>query len=278
MNPPKLLSPELFLELDKFRNVVFREDIHKYYIDGEECPISTTGLIGKYHEEFDSDYWAETKAQEYAQRNSHVTAEDVSRIWKFMNLHAITEGSCLHNFAELRNNGKILPYPEKHIRDIFGYDPLRSSYQMMEEQYRKFHADITGKLVPIRSELVIGDPEWLIGGMIDQLYWNVKDKEFQIWDWKTNSDLELTSKYKMNDPIGMVPDCAYFHYQLQLSIYKLIVERNTNIRIGKMYIVWFNEKNPTYKILPIKYRHQQVVDMINDWLTEIKQHHGKDGI
>ena len=39
-------------------------------------------------------------------------------------------------------------------------------------------------------------------------------------------------------------------YSLQLSLYKYIIEKNTNLKLGDSYIVWFNEKNETYK--PIK--------------------------
>lgn len=263
----KEISPQLFVELDKFRNVQFRDDIHKYYIDGIECPISVTGLIGKYHESFYAEYWSDRKAKEYG-----VDRETVLRVWKYLNDLGITEGSCLHNFAELYNNNKILPYPEKHVREVFGgIDPIRSTYLLMEQQFRKFHADTTNKLIPIKSELVVGDREWMIGGMIDQLYWNPKAKEYQIWDWKTNGVLDMSSQYPMLDPIEYLADCNYIHYCIQLSLYKLILEKNTNIKIGSMYVVWFNERNPNYVIIPMKDFRKECLLIVNDYLKSRAQ-------
>jgi len=254
-----VFSPEFFIELDRFRNVMFREDIHKYFIDGVQCPLSTTGLIGKFYEHFNEEYWSEKKAEDYC-----VDRESVLRVWKYLNKHAITEGKTLHSFAELMMNSKIYAYPETDIREQFeGIDPIRSSYLMMQEQFTRFHRDIKGKLIPIKSELVIGDPEWMLGGMIDQIFWNTTAKEIQIWDWKTNTKLERQSDRKMLYPIDYVPDCNLYHYYLQLTIYKYIIERNTRIKIGKMYIVWFNERNADYQIIPIVELREEVQKMID---------------
>ena len=47
----------------------------------------------------------------------------------------------------------------------------------------------------------------------------------------------------------MLDVCELNTYSLQLSFYKLIVERNTELELGDNYIVWFNENNETYKIM-----------------------------
>ena len=47
----------------------------------------------------------------------------------------------------------------------------------------------------------------------------------------------------------MLDDCEYEIYSLQLNIYKKIVERNTNLKLGDSYLVWFNEENPNYEII-----------------------------
>jgi hypothetical protein len=47
----------------------------------------------------------------------------------------------------------------------------------------------------------------------------------------------------------MLDDCEYETYSLQLNIYRKIVERNTNLKLGDSYLVWFNEENPNYEII-----------------------------
>lgn len=257
------LDPQIFIELNKFRHVLFRERDHKYFINGQQAHISTTGLIHRYSSHFAKEHWAQKKATEYG-----VTRDEVVEAWDYMNLHAVTEGSILHDFNEALMGNKLKGYPEDKIREIFrGADAIRSSYMMMQEQAIQFHKDISGKLIPVRSELVIGDSEWMLGGMVDQLFWNEKDQEFQIWDWKTNTDLKTSSQYQMADPIEHLPDCELVHYYLQLTIYKRLIERNTNLKIGKMFIVWFNENNPSYKIYPVKNVEEEVTLIINDWLS-----------
>lgn len=261
MQIPKGLAgnnTDVFMELQKFRHVRFREDIHKYTINGVQCPISTTGLISKFHEKFNEDYWADRKALEYG-----LTSEHVKNCWKYINKHAIAEGRTFHNFAEYWMNGKELPYPEREIRMEFdGVDPIRGSHLMMREQFIQFHKDIVGKLLPIVSEFVMGDQEFMLGGMLDQLFWSHTKQEFQIWDWKTNGKMEMHSNNCMYDPISHIPDSNYWHYCLQLSIYKYMIEKWTNLKIGNMFIVWFNEKNESYQIIQVKPLMKEVQDML----------------
>jgi hypothetical protein len=41
-------------------------------------------------------------------------------------------------------------------------------------------------------------------------------------------------------PFNDLPDCNYIHYCLQLSFYKFIIERNSDIKISKLRIVHFD--------------------------------------
>ena len=45
-----------------------------------------------------------------------------------------------------------------------------------------------------------------------------------------------------------------------------MLERNTNIKIGDMYIVWFNERNANYTIIKIRNLEKEVNMMVNDYL------------
>ena len=54
---------------------------------------------------------------------------------------------------------------------------------------------------------------------------------------------------KMKDCLWMLDECEFNTYSLQLSIYKKIIERNTNLKIGSCHLVWFNEENDNYKVI-----------------------------
>ena len=54
---------EIYEELEKFDHIKYNDGPHIYHINGKQT-ISVTGLIGKFHEEFEEDKWAEYKAVE----------------------------------------------------------------------------------------------------------------------------------------------------------------------------------------------------------------------
>jgi ATP-dependent exoDNAse (exonuclease V) beta subunit len=89
--------------------------------------------------------------------------------------------------------------------------------------------------------------------MIDQLFYNVKAKEFQIWDYKTNKAITTKNDYKkrMLNELWHLDECEFNTYSLQLGLYKKIIEENTNIKIGSSYICWVNEVNDTYKPMKV---------------------------
>ena len=118
------------------------------------------------------------------------------------------------------------------------------------EMFKKFYDDSHGKLLPVRAEVVVGDEEWGVTGMIDQLFLNEKSGNIEIWDWKTNKAMKKHNKWQQfKKPISNLDVCELNTYSLQLSFYRLIVERNTNLNLGDSYIVWFNENNETYKVI-----------------------------
>jgi ATP-dependent exoDNAse (exonuclease V) beta subunit len=107
--------------------------------------------------------------------------------------------------------------------------------------------------------MIVGDEDLLLCGMIDQLFYNVKANELQIWDYKTNKEINTYSKYKnkMTNGLNHLQECEYNTYSLQLGIYKKIIEKNTNLKLGNSYICWINEQNDTYKTF-------KMADMVNE--------------
>ena len=126
----------------------------------------------------------------------------------------------------------------------------------------QFITDIRGRMISIASELVIGDLEYNLGGMIDQVFYNKKSGKIELWDWKTNEKIDSDSRYTFNAPISHVPSSKLEEYSLQLSLYKHIIEKNTNLEIGDCYLTWFNENNQSYKVFKCHDYSKEVIDMI----------------
>lgn len=222
---------ELILELNKFNGIVFNELAHSYHYNGVKC-TSVTQLISNYKKKFET----EIIASKYALKNG-LSIDEVLTDWDLKRDTANARGTELHKYAELKFACKEYDVSEEQLSTDLK-SKIDSFYEMSK-----------GRLIPVASELIVGDSDKSLCGMIDQIFYNVKAKEFQIWDYKTNKEINTHSKYKnrMINGLEHLQECEFNTYSLQLAIYKRIIERNTNIRLGSSYICWINECNETYK-------------------------------
>ncbi len=227
---------DIFKALTAFSTIEFDEENHIYYHSNrkERFQSSVTEKIGQYKEEFDTEKWSVKKAQERG-----ITPEEVVEEWKNSSERANHRGSEFHRYAEYRINNKI------YNCDIS---------EKLKEQFHKFYSDSAKNLVPIKSELVIGDIDLSIAGTIDQLYWSHKKNGLVIFDWKTNKKFTNYSRFKKNllGPLKDLEDTHINVYSLQLNIYKYIFEKVTGLEIKDLFIVWFNENNSDYIVYRCK--------------------------
>jgi len=247
-----------------FNDITFHDEPHKYYVGGKEL-ISVTTIIHRYQEEFQEDYWSNYKANEYT-----LSQREVLRAWEFINKKGTIKGSAIHDYAENLFQNKVFPYPKQLILDEFGFDPVLLEYNITKKHVDKFYSDVHDKLIPVRTEMVVYDPESLIGGMLDILFYNIKTGEFQIWDWKTNKkfEMEMKSRHFQGD-LFMLEDSDLEIYSLQLAMYKLIIEKMTGIRLGQSYVVWFSHNNDNYKIIKCLDREYYAKKIMVDRITEL---------
>tara|TARA_R110002020_G_scaffold124120_10_gene281012 strand:+ start:1742 stop:2512 length:771 start_codon:yes stop_codon:yes gene_type:complete len=238
---------DISVELSVFNNIKYYDEPHEYYIDGQKM-TSATRLIGKFKQEFDSDYWSKKKADE---RN--ITQEEILAEWKYKSDYSCEKGTLFHEYAENYLNNKVFPYPKDKVIKVLGNNDVKKDFDKVVELFHKFYEESYGKLIPIKSEVIVGDEELGICGMVDQLFWNNKSEELQIWDWKTNKKIKRNNRWQQfKEPISHLDVCEFNTYSLQLSLYRYLIEKNTNLELGDSYIVWFNEKNDKYE--PIKCR------------------------
>lgn len=235
----------ILLELyHSFKDVTFFDEPHKYYVGNDEL-ISVTTLIHKYQEEFDEAYWSDFKANQYG-----VPQWKIKRAWDFINKKGTMKGSIIHDYAENILLNKVFKYPQQDIITEFGFDPILPEYEITKRHVNNFIRVSKGKLIPIKTELVMYDEESKVAGMTDLLFYNVRENELQIWDHKTNKQLtrENSNNYLI-EPLSTLQNCDLEIYSLQMSLYKRIIERNTSLKLGKSYIVWYSHNNPDFEII-----------------------------
>lgn len=244
---------DIFKELNRFNDVVFTEQGHTYTVGGKKA-TSVTTFIGQFKKPFERDFWAARSAQK-----ENVQLQDILDKWDSISLRACNKGSKFHAFAENYINNKILS------NTIYDFDIDMEAYNKIESHFLNFYEESKENLIPIRSELCVGSSKLGICGMVDQLYYSNTLEGLVIFDWKTNKKMSYKSKYQntMLDPISHLPECEFSTYSLQLSLYKYIIELETSLEIKDCFIVWFNEKNDTYKLIKCADYRKEIINMLN---------------
>ena len=164
-------------------------------------------------------------------------------------------------------NNKSFPYDPSVAVNTFGLDIIKEKYDKCESLFKKFWADSNPNLIPVKMELVVGDNDYKIAGMVDCLFYNKKSEKLEIWDYKTNKEIKTSNAYgnKYLKPISHLDECEINTYSLQLGLYKHIIEKNTNLKIGDCYLIWINENSDNYKIYKCKDLHAELKLMIEHY-------------
>lgn len=246
-----------------FNDVIYYDEPHKYYVDNKEF-ISVTTLIHKYQEPFNVDYWAKIKAEEYG-----IPEYKIKRAWDFINKKGTMKGSIIHDYGENKLLNKVFKYPKNEIINEFGFDPIFIEYEKTKKLVDDFINVSRNKLIPLKTELVVRDIESMVAGMADLLFYNVRDKEIQIWDWKTNKALSKISDRYLNGILNTLDDSDLEIYSLQLETYKYIIEKNTGLKLGKSFLIWVSHRNDKFEIIETKNRRYFVEQMLQERVNEL---------
>ena len=258
---------DFFEKTSVFDNIAFDDDWHSYTLNGTKT-ISVTKVTGSVTPPFIEKKvaWNTAKKMNDEANKVVITPDDLLLQWKRNNLISRAKGSAVHKYIETTLANKVQPYPRDivnkeiakdfkqfpRLRELVVGDPVKPLYDRITPMVDKFVNDIRGKMHRVRSELVIGSPKYMVCGMIDQMFYNVKSGGFEIWDWKTNSEFDTESKFNLEPPCGHLDKCKLTEYSLQLHCYKHIFEEETGIPIKNLYLCWFSEREPTYRIFKCK--------------------------
>lgn len=159
----------------------------------------------------------------------------VSEMWDIKAKYKSAKGSDIHMYINAHEKG--VPYE------------IVSNSKQEIEYYHNFKRD--SGLKTVASELIIGDENWGLAGTLDNVSLTKKENHVII-DWKTNDDLMERKKYKKFEfPFDNMYIDKLNEYKLQLNLYKFMLEKNTDVEITKLFIVWLNSRNKNYVIVPV---------------------------
>jgi ATP-dependent exoDNAse (exonuclease V) beta subunit len=202
----------------------FDEQNHRYHVNGIELSGVTT-YISKFKNKFDID----SVAEKFAKKHGLDKLELIKK-WNEEGKASIKNGTSVHFVFE----NYIL-----HDKIIF------NGITDKEWIASKFIDDVfkSEKLIPVHAEYLIYDEELGLASMIDCIAKNNKNEYF-ILDWKTNKKIDKNSYGKyMLPPYSKYPDSSFYHYSLQLSLYRKMLK---DFDIKDCYIVHISDTDYSF--------------------------------
>jgi len=261
---------EKLKSLRVFDRIVYLDKGHTYKIDGQpSAKVSVTGLVGSVKEKFEEDKWAAIKGKEMG-----CTPEEMKLVWKKNNQMATYQGSTLHNYIDNFYQNKVIPYNRVLAESILGitlHEMMQKNLKVLIKQFNNFFNATKDSILPIKNEFVIGDlTDTRVCGMLDMLAYNTDTDTFEIYDFKTNKRFNEISEYekKLLSPVEHLDECEFSTYSLQLSFYKMFIEKYTNVKVGDIKVVWFSISNDDYKIINLKFMPDECTAIIKNFLTD----------
>ena len=118
--------------------------------------------------------------------------------------------------------------------------------------------------IDVFSEVIIYSTELSIAGTVDILAKNNDTGAYELIDWKTSKKIETVSfgnKMGTHEATKHIMDCNFYHYSVQLSLYRYILEEYYNIKINNQLIAHI--RNDGVNALVAPYMKNEIREMLN---------------
>jgi hypothetical protein len=98
------------------------------------------------------------------------------------------------------------------------------------------------------------------------------DGTLAIYDWKRSKEIKYENKFQSClEPIHHLPDTNYWHYSLQLNIYRRILELFYDVKVSELALVILHPNNRSFKIIQLNIMEDEVNAMFEHRLQQIKE-------
>lgn len=218
--------------------ISFDEANHKYTVEGVNLQ-SVTNIVENCFPKFDAQLHAKSTAAKMG-----MTEEEVIAMWERKGKESRELGTAMHQKIESYYQGKES-----------GEDDAFRLFKVFAEKV---------KLEPYRTEWAVYDTDYNIAGTID--FVDYQNGQFTIYDWKRSDKIIANgmpvkvSKYQEKGlyPLEHLENCAYYHYALQLSLYKFILEKNYDIKVSDLRLGIFHPSYDKPYVLKMPYLENEV--------------------
>lgn len=241
--------------------ITFEEGPHIYTVCGERGTYtSVTTWNHKHFSHFDADGIVDKllkgkKMSDPSYKYYRMTREQILADWDKNRDTAAAAGTKMHYDIECFYNGL----------DVTN-DSLEYSY------FQNFVKDFP-ELKPYRTEWMVYYEELKISGSIDMIFEN-PDGTLQIYDWKRCQEIKHEDpfgKYATTACISHLPDTNFWHYALQLNMYKTILEHKYGKKVTDLYLICLHPENvyKNYQRIKVPNLEKEMTDLLKLRLCQV---------
>lgn len=261
--------------------IQFEEESHTYTIDGTRKGwTSCTGFLHHFFGQFDPDAviakmmaspnWATSKYY-------GMTAEAIKKQWADKGTASSVAGTRMHLDIEHFYNTNAASM-EEALATMTGNDawtPAAGAEWDYFMDYQRNYVEKAG-FKPFRTEWLVFDEEHKVAGSIDMVYLK-PDGTLAIYDWKRVEELKVENKFQSGlGPVAHLPDTNYWHYSLQLNVYRYILEKHYGFRVSELALVVLHPANQSWRVAKLNMLDDEVTGMMAARATAL-QVPGNDG-
>ena len=235
-------------ERDKY--IHFREEGHIYNVKGSTDYTSVTTIVKKLFDVFNPDRVIDTmmKSPKWVDNKYYgMEKNEIKELWKKSGVQAAEEGTKMHSMFENYYNGLEV-----------------ENETNVEYSYFKNFVNDHNMLIPYRTEWTIWDEEKKLTGSIDMVFIN-DDKTLSIYDWKRSKSIDKIpkfNKFSKLEKINHIPDTNYWHYCIQLNLYKYILEKNYGFKVKELFLVQIHPDINNYKKIKVPFLDDEIKNIL----------------
>ena len=250
------IAPTYLAELNRHPRdefITFDEGPHIYTVHGKTGYTSVTTWNHHHFAKFDADAIINSmvrgkKMKDPTYKYYGMTKNQIKADWDANRDCAASAGTNMHYDIECFYNGMTI-----------ANDSIEYRY------FQNFVKDFPD-LKPFRTEWTVFYEEYKISGSIDMVFENA-DGDLLIYDWKRCKEIAYDSNFgksAITPCIKHFPDTNFWHYALQLNMYKTILEHNYGKKVVGLFLVCLHPDNPgkNYDRIMVPFLEKEMADLL----------------
>lgn len=238
--------------------ISFVESTHRYYVDERTDIVytSATTLANECFKPFDADKGVAAMMRSSKWKPGHyawgLSADEIKALWNRNGQLAAQQGTALHEriewFYNHPDHAEVQP-THASLWPHFRPDPEDAAW----DHFGAFVRDHP-EMVPYRTEWRIFDETTRVSGSVDMVFLHPEDGSISIYDWKRTQSIPETNafhEFAIHPLLGHLPDTKFWHYALQLNIYRVVLEKHYGVRVRDLCLVRLHPTSISYEKIPL---------------------------